>query len=84
MKRVRFVKTPFLQSIADLMSCSGQTLFLLSQWVYRSIDVFPVCEGLRFNSAVSICVLSRCGFGVCRPETERSEPCFLHDKKELC
>ncbi len=78
--------TPFLQPIADLMSCSGQTLFLLSQWVYRSIDVFPVCEGLSFNSAVSLCVLSRCGFGVYRPETERSDrvSARVSDKKELC
>lgn len=62
------------------MSCWGQTLLLLSQWVYRSIDV---CEGVSFNSAVSLSVLSRCGFGVCRPETERSDRVSAR-KKELC
>lgn len=47
------------------------------------LKFFPVCEGVSFNSAVSLCVLSRCGFGVCRPETERSDHVSARKKRAV-
>lgn len=83
MKFVRFVKTHFFRRlltscpVEDRHCCCSHSGFI------DPLTFFPVCEGVSFNSAVSLCVLSRCGFGVCRPETERSDRVSAR-KKELC
>lgn len=77
------LKLHFFRRLMSSCPVEDRHCFFSRSGFIDPLKFFPVCEGVSFNSAVSLCVLSRCGFGVCRLETERSDRVSARKKRAV-